>query len=95
LSIVEDTVSTVVGRPISQRKNGDGLGVVVTMIRGRWPSRTPKLSMSHVGRSFVHAQISSHQAPSCCGPRRRSGSSAEKQRAVAPFGQVRRALLGS
>jgi hypothetical protein len=36
-----------------------------------------------------------HQAPSCCGPLNRSGSSAEKVVARAPLGQVSRRLVGS
>jgi len=45
--------------------------------------------MSHVsGRD--HAPSSSHTAASCWGPRSRSGSSALKVVAMAPFGQVSR-----
>src|ERR1700722_20155505 len=52
-----------------------GCGVVVTTTRGSGPSRNPNISMSHAS-GYRHEAISSHHAASCCGPRRRSGSSA-------------------
>src|SRR5712671_4310071 len=52
-----------------------GFGVVVTTTRGSGPSRSPNISMSHAS-GYRQEAISSHHAASCCGPRRRSGSSA-------------------
>ena len=42
-----------------------------------------------------HDPSSSQIAASCCGPRKRSGSSAEKVWAIAPFGHLTRRRVGS
>lgn len=55
------------------------------MLCGFFPNRRPNRSMSQVPGSAQEVN-SSHQAFSCCGPRRRSASSAEYIIAVAPFG---------
>ncbi len=65
-----------------------GRGVVVTTCLGCRPSRSPNCSMSQVSCGRRHLQSSSHQAALNCGPRKDSGSSAEKSCAIAPFGQV-------
>ncbi len=46
--------------------------------------------MSKVASAWCHLASSSHQAASNCGPRNCSGSSAEKQRPIAPFGHSSR-----
>lgn len=71
-----------------------GLGVVVITVCGFGPNRIPNCNMSHVPSS-AHAANSSHQAFSCCGPRRRSLSSAEYIMPVAPLGQMIRRFEGS
>ena len=53
-----------------------GRGVVAITTRGCFPSRKPNCNMSQVDGSR-HEPSSSQSAPSCCGPRKRSGSSAE------------------
>jgi hypothetical protein len=45
--------------------------------------------------AYCHLASSSHQTKLCCGPRSWSGSVALNRVARAPFGQVRRRLLGS
>jgi hypothetical protein len=55
--------------------------------------RSPNISWSHAS-GYRHDAISSPQAPSCCGPRKRSGSSALKHVAIAPFFHVNRRRPG-
>ena len=50
--------------------------------------------MSQVSCCLPQLHSSSHQAASCCGPRRRSGSSAEYSMACAPLGHTQAALGG-
>ena len=64
--------------PESLRRAAIGLGVVVITKRGSSPSRSPKRSMASVSAGLGQAQNSSAQAKWNCGPRRLSGSSAEK-----------------
>jgi hypothetical protein len=64
------------------------LEIVAITTRGCFPSRKPNYNMSQVDGSRREPS-SSQSAPSCCGPRKRSGSSAESQKASAPFGQGR------
>ena len=51
-----------------------------------FPRRRPNCSMSQVAFGFGHLQNSSAQAAENCGPRKLSGSRAEKSCATAPFG---------
>ncbi|MCY1310501.1 hypothetical protein D9M70_606970 [compost metagenome] len=55
-----------------------GRGVVVIVSRGSAPSRRPNLRFDSVASMFLQAQNSSAQAAWNCGPRKLSGSSAEK-----------------
>src|ERR1700730_12530217 len=84
----------VVGSRTSSRISFVGRGVVVTTHLGLSPRRMPNISMSQAS-GYRRLPISSHHAASACGPRRRSGSSAEKVVAVAPLGQVSRRFEGS
>ena len=71
-----------------------GRGVVVTHARGFFPTRRPNSNWSQAS-GYLHVASSSHHAPSCCGPRRRSGSSALYAVAIAPLFHTTRRLLGS
>src|SRR5437879_344645 len=92
---VDDVVMTTVGSSSSCLYSRIGLGVVVMMPRGLVPTRKPSSSMSQAYDGSRHAHSSSAQKRSCCGPRRRSGLSAEKRVAMAPFGHDSCCRLGS
>ena len=84
------------GVPIVVKADGlaAGKGVVVAMTRGASPSLNPICSVSHTACPRSQAATSSHQATSNCGPRRLSGSSAEKTCASAPLSKLNRRRLG-
>ena len=64
------------------------------MILGCLPRRIQNCSICQVSMSLFQAAVSSHHANSNCGPRRRSGSSAEKNCTCAPFSHVSVRLVG-
>ena len=84
-----DVEPLVITRPAfgatSFRTKSLGFGVVVHTTCGLGPRRKPIMAMSQVSSPFVHAANSSHQRRDACGPRSRSGSSAENPRIVAGF----------
>ena len=93
LSKVVPRVTIVAGSSASSLISFSGFGVVVTQARGSRPRRSPNIAMSHVSRAYRHAHNSSAHSASCCGPRSRSGSSAENSIACAPFFQTSRRRL--
>ena len=95
LARVVARVTTWAGSAISFFRSASGRGVVVTMTRGHSPRRSPNCSMSQTSCAWRHLAISSHHAASNCGPRRLSGSSAEKTCAMAPLRQTRRRRVAS
>ena len=78
-------------RSSSRRK---GRGVVVRQSRGSSPSRNPMRRFDSAASGSAQAQSSSPQAQSNCGPRRLSGSKAEKRCACAPLGKTSRRRVG-
>src|SRR5215467_468671 len=94
LSCVVPRVMTVFGSLMIERMSLRGFGVVVATTCGSGPSRRPNIIMSHDSGAF-HAPTSSLQHQANCGPRNRSGSSAEKHVAMTPLGHVSRRLLDS
>jgi hypothetical protein len=93
LSQVAERVTAVSDAASKRFRAPIGRGVVVTINRGRSPSRSACCRMASVSSGRVQKHNSSHQAASNCGPRRLSGSSAEKQNACAPFAHTRRLRL--
>ncbi len=94
LSYVVPRAVAVVGSSIRSVTSRSGLGVVVTQSRGSTPSRRPNSRLSNAA-GYRNAANSSSHAQSCCGPLKRSGSSAENVVARAPLGQVSRRRVGS
>ncbi|HYD88709.1 MAG TPA: hypothetical protein VEA80_14640 [Vitreimonas sp.] len=88
-------VTTQLGSARSIRSAGIGFGVVVTTSCGASPMRRPMRRIASVSLGRGQMQNSSAHAASNCGPRRRSGSSAENAYATEPFGQVSRRREGS
>jgi hypothetical protein len=83
-------------RRINSRMSGIGRGVVLIIACGLGPMRKPIMAIDQASPVFSNslgryqaANSSAHSA-SCCGPRRRSGSSAENDVAIAPLAQITR-----
>jgi hypothetical protein len=95
LSSVDPRVVTVCGSLTIDLSNIVGFGVVVMHTRGSMPARSPNCNMSHVSLWYCHLQSSSHHAAENSAPRKASGSVALNKLADAPFGHVKRRLLGS
>ena len=68
--------------PTIRATSGTGRGVVVATSLGSLPSRSPISRLSQVESArfdmLSHLAISSHQAWLCCGPRKASGSPADR-----------------
>src|SRR5687767_12693326 len=94
LAYVEALVTTHVLSFTRFLIRGIGRGVVVITPRGSRPNRKPRRSWSQLSIKR-HDATSSAQKPSCCGPRKRSGSSAENVVQIAPFGHVNLRFEGS
>jgi hypothetical protein len=73
---IERTVSRASSKRFS---TGIGRGVVVTISLGRSPKRNPCSNVESVSSGCAQKHNSSAHAASNCGPRKLSGSSAEKQ----------------
>ena len=83
-------VRTVEGLANSAFKTPTLRGVVVTTCLGFSPILSANCNMSQASSARFHLANSSTQAASNCGPRRLSGSCAEKTCATAPLGQTNR-----